>query len=275
MKTKAIYLTTYYLLSASPVFAADMAATSTTGGIELRYKDPGSNASLSVYQDISVDDQVSFADRSFLMDFEFGNSPGAFTVGISKVKGSFTAHGQTQRLPASGLKDQSFSLDRIDGDRAMQRNDSDTRLQVGLGEMIGANYPIGQALVDVLPILPEQVVTLGSTWEYTQDTRSLEGWAWVEGKLNSQHSVTAVDQLNGHTIVSVSSTAQASLADVEGGVEYIGDGKLGRNAHWKFDATAGRLISLSMEQETSGINVLPQGTFNIRQLTKVEYSTLH
>jgi len=274
MKTKAIYLTTFLLLSASPVVFGDMAAPSTTGGIELRYMDPGGNASLSVYQDISADEHVSFADRSFLMDFEFGKATGAFTVNINKVKGSFTAHNQTQRLPASGLKGQSFSLDKTDGDRMLRRNETDSKLLVGLGEMVGANYPVGLALADVLPVLPEEPVRVGSTWESTQDTRSLEGWAWAEGRLSSKHAVTAVDQLDGHTIVSISSTAQARLVNVEGGIDYSGDGELSRISHWRFDASDGRLLSLSMEQGTSGVNALPQGSFNIRQITKVEFSTL-
>jgi len=274
MKTKAIYLTTSLLLSASPFAFGDLAVPSTTDGIQLRYEDPGSNASLSVTHSISVAEHPSIADRSFLMEFELNNLPAEFAVTINQVKGSYTAHDMTQRLPASGLKGQSFSLLKTDDSRVLQRTDSDSKLQVGMGEMIGINYPVGLALLDILPVLPAGPVTVGSSWETVKDTRSLEGWAWAEGQLNSKHAVTAVDQLDGHTIVSVSSTAQARLANVQGGLDYSGEGELKRNSHWRFDASDGRLLSVSMEQETSGINTLPQGDIAVQQLTKVEYSTL-
>ncbi len=274
MNTKAIYLTTYFLLSASPLAFGDMAASSTTDGLQLRYADPGSTATLSISHDITAGGNPSLASRSFLMDFELGEAPGAFTVFINKVKGSFTAHNQTQRLPASGLKGQSFLLDKTEDDRALRRTESDNKLQVGLGQMVGSRFPIGLALADILPILPEGPVTLGSRWQSAQDTRSLEGWAWAEGRLSSEHAVTAVNQLDGHTIVSITSTAHAQLSNVEGGIDYSGGGDLKRTSHWRFDATDGRLLSISMEQETSGSNTLPQGNLEVLQLTKVEYSSL-
>jgi hypothetical protein len=274
MKTQTIYLTSLLLLSASPVLVGDMAAPSTTDGLQLRYGDPGSKVKLSVNHDISAGQQKSMAEFRFLMDFELSEAPGAFAVDINKVQGSYTAHDMTQRLPVSGLKGQSFSLDKTDDDRTLRRTDSDSKLQINLGEMIGTSYSIGLALADILPVLPEEPVSLGSTWQSARDTFSLEGWAWVEGRLSSEHSVTAVEQLDGHTIVSITSTAHAQLSDVEGGVDYSGDGELKRTSHWRFDATEGRLLSVSMVQETSGINTLPQGTFDIRQQTKVEFSTM-
>lgn len=274
MKTQTIYLTTLLLLSTSPVVLGDMAAPSTTDAIELRYGDPGDKAKLSVFNDISTGNHKSMANFSFLMDFELSEAAGAFAIDIDRVKGSYTAHDMTQRLPVSGLKGQSFFLDKTDDDRTLQRTDSDSKLQINLGEMIGINYSIGLAMTDILPVLPEQPVTLGSTWKSARDTRSLEGWAWVEGRLSSEHAVTAVDQLDGHTIVSITSTASAQLSDVVGGIDYSGDGELKRTSHWRFDATEGRLLSVSMVQETSGLNTLPQGTFDVHQQTKVEFSTM-
>ena len=43
---------------------------------------------------------------------------------------------------------------------------------------------------------------------------------------------------------------------------------------WTFDATDGRLLSLSMEQETEGRSIVPQGEIHIRQLTRVELTPL-
>ncbi len=274
MKTKAIYLTTTLLLSASAVVFGDSAATSITNGIQLRYGDAGGKATLTVNQDITAGGHDSIAERTFLMEFELSGEPDVVAVSINKVKGSYTAHDMTQRLPASGLKGQSFSLTRVDDGRALQRMGSDEKLAIGLGQMVGINYPIGLALVDILPVLPEAAVTVGSTWSSVQDTRSLEGWAWAAGSLSSEHTVTAIDHNDGHTIVSVTTTAQAQVVNVEGGIDYSGDGDLKRTSNWRFDATDGKLLSVSMEQHTSGMNTLPQGTMEVKQVTKVEYLAL-
>jgi hypothetical protein len=209
------------------------------------------------------------------MDFELSEAQDAIGVEIVKVKGSYTAHDMTQRLPASGLKGQSFSLAKVDHGRALQRTDSDKKLEIGLGEMIGINYPVGLALADILPALPEHPVTTGTTWTSSQDTRSLEGWAWAAGPMSSEHTVTAIEQLGGHTIVNVTSTAKGQVADVDGGLDYSGDGELKRTSNWRFDVNDGKLLSLSMEQTTSGRNTLPQGTMAVEQLTKVEFLAVY
>jgi len=90
--------------------------------------------------------------------------------------------------------------------------------------------------------------------------------------LTSEHTVTAIDQHNGHTIISVTSTSKAQVGKVGSGLEYSGDGDLSRTSNWQFDASDGRLLSVSMQQETSGINTLPQGAVGVRQLTKVEFA---
>jgi len=275
MNTKAIYLTTTLVLATASFSTFNLTAdTATHDGLQLRYGDKGGNATLTVSQDITAGGHASIAGRSFLMDFELNGAQDTFAVKINKAKGSYTAHDMTQRLSASGLKGQAFSLAKINNGRSLQRTDSDENLAIGLGEMIGINYPIGLALVDIMPELPEVPVNVGSTWSSTQDTRSLEGWAWTTGRLDSEHTVTAVDQLNGHSIVSVTSTARAQVANVEGGIDYSGDGALSRTSHWRFDATDGKLLSVSMEQNTSGRNTLPQGTMEVEQLTKVEFSIL-
>ena len=272
MKTQTIYLTTVLALLASSTSGADL-TNATNNEIELRYGKPDGLAKLSINQDISAGEHRSIAHRRFSMEFALNDAPGLVTVDINKIRANYTAHDMTQRLPASGLKGQSFSLQKINDDRALQRTESDSKLQVGLGQMIGDNYPVGLALADVLPILPQQPVTLGSTWESTRETRSLEGWAWTKASLSSEHRVTEINESDGHTIVSVTSTAHAKPRDAEGGIEFSGDAELTRTSHWRFDATQGRLLSVSMEQRTSGVNTLPQGNIEIRQRTNVEFST--
>jgi len=275
MKTKAIYLTTILTLAtaflSSNCLAGDHASDE---GLYLRYGEGESMATLSVNQDISAGGHASIAKRSFQLGFEINGANDAVMFSISKAKGSYTAHDMTQRLPASGLKGQSFSLAKVDGGRALHPGDSDQKLEIGLGQMVGLNYPVGLALADVLPALPESPVGVGSTWVSNRDTRSLEGWAWTVGSLSTEHAVTAIEQLDGHSIVSVTSTAHAQLTDIESGIKYSGDGVLSRTSHWRFDATDGQLLSISMEQSTSGQNTLPQGTIEVNQLTVVEFSLL-
>ncbi len=269
MKTKAIYLTTTLLLTSSPLVFGDSAATS----IHLRYGAPASNASLSVIQDISAGGHDSMAGRVFSLELGLSKQNDTVSITINKAKASYTAHDMTQRLPAAKLVDQSFTLSKVDYGRALQRTDPEKDLEIGVGQIIGADYPVGLALVDILPILPEEAVSVGTTWTSNRDTRSLEGWAWASGSLNSQHIVTAIDQHNGHTIVSATSEAQAQVSSVEGGLQYSGDGDLSRSSQWRFDATDGRMLTVSMQQQTSGINTLPQGEVEVKQLTKVEFAT--
>jgi len=269
MKTTAIYLTTTLVLTSTSLVFGD----SVSEDLKIRYGNPSGKATLSVRHDISAGGHDSTASRSFLMDLELSETQDIVSVKINKAKGSYTAHGMTQRLPASRLAGQSITFSKLDNGHELQRTDPDNDLEIPVGQMIGADYPIGLALVDILPVLPEGPVSVGTSWTTTRDTRSLEGWAWAAGSLSSEHTVTALDKHNGHTIVSVTSTSKAQLVKDGSGLQYSGDGTLNRTSNWRFDTSDGRLLSVSMEQETSGINTLPQGEVEVRQLTKVEFIT--
>ena len=267
MKTKAIYLTTTLVLASTSLVFGDSASEQ----LKLRYGNSNGKAALSVSHDISAGGHDSMASRSFLMDLELDESQDTVSVKVNKAKGSYTAHGMTQRLPASKLTGQSITFSKRENGQLLERADPGNDLDIPVGQVIGADYPIGLALVDILPVLPEGPVSVGTTWTTTRDTRSLEGWAWATGSLSSQHTVTALDKDNGHTIVSVTSTSKAQLVKDGNGLQYSGDGALNRTSNWRFDASDGRLLSVLMEQETSGINTLPQGETEVRQLTKVEF----
>jgi len=272
MKTQTIFLTSLVLLSVSPVVTGEMAAHSTTDSVQLRYGEATGEAKLSINQDISAGTHKSIASRDFWMNFDLAEAPGAIAFEITRVKASYKAHDMTQRLPASGLKGQTFDMQKTDENRSLQRTDSDKKLEIGVGQMIGGNYPVGLALADIMPPLPEEAVSVGSTWESSRDTHWLEGWAWTKGHLITEHKVTGLDETDGHTIVSVSSSSHAQLSDVEGGVVFSGEGELKRISTWRFDATDGRLLLMTTEQETTGTNTLPQGDIDVRQKTKVKYS---
>jgi len=268
MKTKAIYLTTTLVLTSSPLVFADSASQP----LELRYGNANGKASLSVSHDISANGTAAMASRSFLIDLEFNETQDAVLVNVNKAKGSYTSHGMTQRLPASKLAGQSIAFEKSENGHVLQRSDPDKDLEIPVGQIIGADYPIGLALADILPVLPEDTVYVGTSWSTSRDTRSLEGWAWAVGSLDSKHTVTALDNEGGHTIVSVSSTSKAQIVNAGAGLKYSGDGTLSRTSNWRFDASDGRILSLSMEQQTSGINTLPQGEVEVQQVTKVEFT---
>jgi hypothetical protein len=267
MKTKAIYLTTTLVLTSTSLVLGD----SVSEEHQLSYGNPSGKATLSVSHDISAGGHDSTASRSFLMNLELSERQDIVSVKINKAKGSYTTHGMTQRLPASKLTGQSITFSKLDNGHALQRTDPDNDLEIPVGQVIGADYPVGLALLDILPILPQGPVSIGTTWTNSRDTRSLEGWAWAAGSLSSEHTVTALDKDNGHSIVSVTSTSKAQLVKDGNGLQYSGDGALNRTSDWRFDASDGRLLSVSMEQETSGVNSLPQGEVEVRQLTKVEF----
>ena len=268
MKTKAIYLTTTLVLTSTSMVFGDSASPE----LKLRYGNSNGKATLQVSHDISANGRDSMASRSFLMNLELNEIQDTVAVKIDKAKGSYTAHGMTQRLPASKLTGQSVTLAKRENGQLLERADPDNDLEIPVGQIIGADYPIGLALADILPVLPEGSVAVGTRWSTSRDTRSLEGWAWATGRLSSEHTVTALDKNNGHTIVSVTSTSKAQLVKDGNGLQYSGDGELNRTSNWRFDASDGRLLSVSMEQKTSGINTLPQGEVEVQQHTKVEFS---
>lgn len=267
MKTKAIYLTTLVLTSASPVYG-----DSASQQLELRYGNANGKAVLSVNHDITANGRASMASRSFLIDLELNEVQDMVSVTVNKAKGSYTAHGMKQRLPAAKLAGQSIPFSRREDGQLLERAEPAKDLEIPVGQVIGADYPVGLALADILPVLPKGPVAVGTRWSTNRDTRSLEGWAWASGSLSSEHTVTAIDEDNGHTIVSVTSRSTAQLGKDGNGLQYSGDGTLNRTSNWRFDANDGRLLSVSMEQETSGINTLPQGEVEVQQLTKVEFT---
>ena len=80
--------------------------------------------------------------------------------------------------------------------------------------------------------------------------------------------VVAIEDRGGRTIVTIESEGKAALESAAGDPAYSGE--LERTAQWTFDATQGRLLSMSIEQETDGTGTLPQGELPIHQVTRFE-----
>jgi hypothetical protein len=140
-----------------------------------------------------------------------------------------------------------------------------------VGPPVTRGVSIAEALAETLPVLPAEPVNEGSTWTTQQPVHSLEGWSWGSGMLSGTHRVTAIARRGGQRLVTVESTAEAELEPVE---EPGFTGTIERAFIWTFDATSGRLVSLSMTQESNGISPIQQRDVRVKQITTVELGPL-
>ena len=258
-----IFVLTTILLAASTAHSDD--------GLRVRYRDASGRMSLTVSQEIEVPAvEGVVASRNFSFDLALATDRSAeeVTVTIDRAKASYEAHGMKERLGTRHLAGRSFPLSIGNVGRQLVEIEPADATAVSLGPVVAGGFSVAGVLADVLPVLPEKAVAVDATWTNERPVRSLEGWAWGTGRLTNRHRVTAVDRRDGHTIVTVETEAEARLDPVEGERAYSGD--LKRTMRWTFDATDGRMLSLSMKQETEGVCELPQGETQIRQLTRIE-----
>jgi hypothetical protein len=203
-KTKILILA---LLSASPV-----AANAST----LRY-DLAGEMQLTMEQEIYPGGRTeALAGRSFSMTFAINSATDDdLLVDLSAIRGSYSAHGMNQRLPTSHLTGNEFQL--LGDGRSFRTAESDTPpVEVNLGQITDGGLRPSELLAQLLPVLPDAPVSVGSTWDTERYTRSLEGWAWAGGMLKRHHEVSRIDQANGRTVVSVRSLGTAILGAAEG-----------------------------------------------------------
>jgi len=235
----------------------------------LRYRDVSSPMSVTGHQDVDVGEMKSLASRDFSFDLDLVAEPGAgtVTVTITRARASYAAHGQKQRLGTRHLKNTSFPLRVGDEGRRLEADDASDAPVVDLGPFPAVGLSVAAALADSLPVLPGEAVSVGSTWETERPLQTLEGWGWSAGQMTSRHRVTAVEEEGGHTLIRVSTQADARLRLVEN-PEHLGS--LERSVLWTFDATDGRLRSASIDQQTEGASILPQGVVRHRQRTRIE-----
>jgi hypothetical protein len=203
------------------------------------------------------------ADRLFDMTFEFAVGE---TATLSEVKATYTAHGMNQILSSRHLVGQPVSV-ATDG-RSVSVGDLGG--DIDIGPITDGGLHPSSLLADVLPVLPDEPVSKGMSWETTRPVRSLEGWAWAEGTMQYRNEVIDITQSDGHTVVHVQSQGKTSVGAADGRTGFVGDGTLERRLEWTFDADSGRLLSLSLEQEGNGANQLPQGQVQVRQETRIE-----
>jgi hypothetical protein len=281
MKNATRYLTNI-MLPALPLAALiyfTTVAANDSENVLLRYQaEVASNLSMSLKQDIRAGEKENpVASREFSMGYTMKAQaePGKMDIELNAPKASYTAHDMKQRLGTKHLTGKGFALAINEAGRGLSRAHAgeEQNMSIGLGPYTDPGYASDGALVDILPMLPAEPVSAGSSWETQRDTRTLVGWSWAQGQMQSHHEVTAIEQKENHTIVSVASNSTMKLSALEGSEQYSGDGNLMRSYQWRFDATNGHLLSLSLEQESNGFSALPQGNVQIRQFSTIELST--
>ena len=237
-------------------------------GARLVYRDPSGRLALTVSQAMEVHaSQTVEAARELSFALTLASAPAGITVTIDEAKASAEAHGMNQRLNTRHLTGKTLTLSIADGGRRLAVG-SDSALAIDLGPMVdGGGYSLAGLLADILPVLPDKPVARGDTWSTETPLRSIEGWAWASGTLASRHRVTAIEKQGAATLVTVETEATSSLAPIEGQRTYRGE--LKRKLRWTFDATAGRVTALTLEQDSDGVSDLMDKDSKIHQHTKI------
>lgn len=210
----------------------------------------------------------AIAERYFSMRFTFGDGgePGRQLVELARVRASYTAHGMKQRLPASHLNGTTFELTGNERLLTVEGASGDINLgQVTDGGLVPANL-----LAGLLPALPAEPVSPGSTWLSEQSFDVLVGWSWASTDITYNNEVIDVRESDDGAVVTVRSEGRATLHAAEGRSGFLGEGELERSVEWSINSTTGGLVDYSLEQEASGTSRLPQGQVSLRQLTRVE-----
>ena len=236
--------------------------------LRLRYQGGFGPMTLTVTQDIAVKRPIASREMSFDLRLVGDLEAGGASLVIDNAKASYSAHEMTQRLSTRHLTGSKIPVAILQQRRELEEIAPADSPIIDMGAPVSGGYSVAGMLIDVLPRLPSQPISEGTSWSTQRSVRSLEGWAWGAGKLESRHHVTSITRRQRRTIVTVETESEGILQSREGEPSYSGE--LRRSLHWTFDATSGRLLSMSMVQETDGLSTLPQGELPVRQKTQVE-----
>jgi hypothetical protein len=258
MNTKTL-ISILALLVALPVAASEPT---------LRY-DLSGGMQLSMEQEIYVlGHDEAMATRNFSMTFDLGDGKGndELRVKLASIKANYSAHGMNQRLPTSHLTGGEFTL-LGDGHSFTSQEGGG---EVPLGTITDGGLKPSELLAGLLPALPDGPVSVGTTWDTDRSIVSLEGWAWAGGEMQHHHEVTDVQLADGQTVIHVKTHGETEITAAHGHHGFLGVGTLAQSIDWTFDADSGQLLSLSVEREASGTNLLPQGEIPVRQIARYE-----
>lgn len=249
------------------LLALSLVTTSVSGadGQPPRYRDFSGRFTLTLSQQIEVvHDPPVEASRDLTLDLEVATEAGgAVRLTVASAGAAYVAHGMKQRIGAGHLAGSSFVLTPADGGRRLEPA-GENELAVDFGPPAGA-FPIPGLLASILPELPDHAVAAGDSWSTDRPFLTLEGWAWVEGRLAGRQRV--VQAQRGGAVLSIRGEASTVLSRNAGDEGVAGE--MTRSSDWSFDVTRGRLLALSVEQKTTGGTRGPHGEMQFSQVTRV------
>ena len=236
--------------------------------LQLRYQDGFGPMTLTVTQEMEVERPIASREMSFDVTLATDLKAASASLLIESAKASYSAHGMERRLATRHLTGSKIPLAILEDGRRLTEIEPAEAPVFDVGPPVSGGFSVAGLLIGVLPQLPDKPVSVGTSWSTERSVRLLEGWAWGAGQLKSRHRVSSIDTRQGRVIVTVETEAEAMLQSSEGERPYSGE--LKRSLRWTFDATGGRVLSMSMEQETDGLTTLPQGEFGVRQRTELQ-----
>ena len=236
--------------------------------LQLRYQDGFGPMTLTMTQNMEVKRPVASREMSFEVTLATDPNGASASLLVGSAKASYTAHGMTQRLATRHLTGSTVALAILEDGRQLSEIEPDDAPVIDMGPPVVGGFSVAGMLMGVLPQLPLGPVSVGTSWRTERSVRLLEGWVWVVGDLESHHRVTSIESRHGRTIVTVETETEAMLNSREGEKPYSGE--LQRSLRWTFDATGGRVLSMSMEQETDVLTTMPQGEMTVHQRTELE-----
>lgn len=256
-----------------------ISTTAQASDVLMRYNNTNANMQLSIKQDVYTGTEETLrSDRLMNLNLAIAgnNTSNDIAITINKAGGFINVHGQTQRISGSYLTNFTFPMKFSKDHRSLKTDPDNKAPDLDLGQSFAIGLPIGGTLVDVFPILPAAAVSVGSTWNTTNDFKILEGWSWAKGIAVNNNEVTAIDVVNGHQMVSVKTNVSAKLEDANSARPYGENGALTRTTLWMFDATDGRLVSLEINQTSNGFNHLQPSKppLAVRQETNINFSPI-
>ncbi len=234
----------------------------------LRYQEGFGPTTLTIAQNMEVKQPVASREMSFEVMLATDLTAASASLLIESAKASYTAHGMMQRLATRHLTGSTVALAIVEDGRRLSEIEPDDAPVIDMGPPVLGGFSVAGMLMGVFPQLPPGPVSVGTSWRTERSVRSLEGWVWVVADLKSHHRITSIESRHGRTIVTVETEAEAMLHSREGEKPYSGE--LQRSLHWTFDATGGRVLSMSMEQETDVLSTMPQGELTVHQRTELE-----
>jgi len=132
--------------------------------------------------------------------------------------------------------------------------DGDEVPTVEMGERGGGSVPTSLLVDYAFPSLPDEPVSVGSTWTERKTRRQLEASVWVTADVTTTHTAVGYDAVEGRRCLVVESESSGTTSDGSAhGATFPYAGAVRGSARWCFDTAGGALLSMSGQEVTAGV----------------------